>query len=269
MTWSASAGSVNANGLYTAPAATAPTNAVVTATSNADASKWESAAVTVDPANNQGPQITTGTLPQGQQGDGYSEVFTATGGTTPYNWSVFAGTPPPGIAMNANGDLAGTPTTVGTSNFTAMVTDAAGKTASGNFSVSVVAGSAYDGPAQLPIATVQSAMSDTPAPGSVIKVNAGGDLQSALNNAQCGNTIALQAGAAFTGIFNFPAKNCDSSHWIIVRTSAPDSALPAEGQRLTPCYAGVASLPGRRSIPATIRRMCWPSSLSQESRTLL
>ena len=80
-------------------------------------------------------------------------------------------------------------TAVGTFNFTAMVTDAAGKTASGNFSVSVVAGSNFDGPAELPIATVPSAMSDTPAPGSVIKVNAGGDLQSALNNAQCGDTI--------------------------------------------------------------------------------
>jgi hypothetical protein len=31
----------------------------------------------------------------------------------------------------------------------------------------------------------------------------------------------------------------------VVRTSADDSALPAEGSRLNPCYAGVSSLPGR------------------------
>jgi hypothetical protein len=103
----------------------------------------------------------------------------------------------------------------------------------------------YDGPAQLPIATVASSMADTPAPGSIISVHAGDDLQAALNAAQCGNTIQLQAGATFTGIFKFPARSCDNNHWIIVRTSSPDSALPAEGQRLTPCYAGVASLPGR------------------------
>src|ERR1700733_12650409 len=65
----------------------------------------------------------------------------------------------------------------------------------------------YDGPAQLPEATVPSAMADTPAPGSIISVNAGDDLQSALNSAQCGDIIELQAGATFSGQFVVPAKN--------------------------------------------------------------
>ncbi len=103
----------------------------------------------------------------------------------------------------------------------------------------------YDGPAELPRVTVPSAMSDTPAPGAVISLNAGDNLQSALNSATCGDTIQLQEGATFTGRFIFPAKSCDDNHWIIVRTSAADSVLPAEGSRLTPCYAGVSSLPGR------------------------
>ena len=108
--------------------------------------------------------------------------------------------------------------------------------------------SGYDGPAQLPIATVASSMADTPAPGSIISVNAGGSLQTALNNALCGDTIELQAGATFSGVFKFPAKNCDNDHWIIVRTSSADASLPPEGQRLTPCYAGVASLVGTSAI---------------------
>ena len=248
VTWSATAGTVNASGLYTAPAVTAETNAVVTATSNADTSKSAGAAVTVDPATSQPVQITTGNLPQGQQGNAYSEVFTATGGTTPYSWSISAGTIPAGIAMNTNGDFGGVPTTVGTFNFTVKVTDAANKTATGNFGVNVVAGSNFDGPAELPRVTVASAMADTPAPGSTIAVPASGNLQTALNSASCGDTIALEAGATFTGKFTLPAKSCDINHWIIIRTSAPDSALPAEGQRLTPCYAGVASLPGRPSF---------------------
>src|SRR5271157_764458 len=251
VTWSATAGTVNASGLYTAPAVTAETNAVVTATSNADPSKSAGAAVTVDPATSQPVQITTGNLPQGQQGNAYSEVFTATGGTTPYSWSISAGTPPAGITMNTNGDFGGMPTTVGTFNFTVKVTDAANKTATGNFGVNVVAGSNFDGPAELPRVTVASAMADTPAPGSTIAVPASGNLQAALNSATCGDTIALQAGAIFTGVFTLPAKGCDINHWIIIRTSAPDSALPAEGQRLTPCYAGVASLPGRPQYPCT------------------
>ena len=75
----------------------------------------------------------------------------------------------------------------------------------------------------------------------------------ALNNAACGDVILLQAGATFEGPITLPAKNCDSQHWITVRTSAADSSLPAEGTRLTPCYAGVSSLPGRPaySCPST------------------
>src|SRR6202790_2894117 len=243
--WSATAGSIDASGLYTAPTVTSQTNAVIKATSNVDSLKSSSAAITVDPVNNQALKITTTNLPQSQQGNTYSEVFSATGGATPYIWTISAGTPPAGIAMNANGDFAGMSTETGTFNFTAMVTDAAAKTATGNFTVTVVAGSNFDGPAELPRVTVPSAMSDTPAPGYVITVNAGGDLQSALNSAHCGDVIHLQAGATFTGRFTVPAKNCDNNHWIIIRTSSPDSALPAEGQRATPCYAGDASLKGR------------------------
>ena len=105
--------------------------------------------------------------------------------------------------------------------------------------------STSDGPAALPIVLIPTAMSNTPAPGITITVNSGGNLQAALNNARCGDTIHLQAGATFTGTFTFPNKNCDDSHWIIVRTSSDDSLLPAQTSRLTPCYAGVSSLPGR------------------------
>ena len=246
VSWAASAGSVNSSGLYTAPSVQSQTQATVTATSLADSTKSASAAVTVTP--NQGgqcPQITTSSLPQGQQGEAYNAAFAATGGTTPYTWTLTGGSLPAGITLNSNGDLSGTPTAVGTSNFTVKVTDAANKSATGSFAVVVVSSGGYDGPAQLPLASVPSSMADSPAPGSVINVKAGGDFQSALNNAQCGQTIQLQAGASFDGTFSLPAKGCNSQNWIIIRTSSPDSALPAEGQRLTPCYAGVASLPGR------------------------
>jgi hypothetical protein len=249
VTWTATAGSVSASGLYTAPTVNSQTNVVITATSIADTSKSAGAVVTVDAAGSL--QITTGTLPSGQQGNPYSDAFTATGGTAPYSWSVSSGSVPPGITLSGSGSFGGTPAAAGTFNFTVMVRDIKSNTATGNFSVSITSSSGYDGPAQLPLVTVDSLMADTPAPGSVINVQSGGNLQSALNNAQCGNTIQLQAGATFTGSFTLPALNCDNDHWIIVRTSAPDSSLPAEGQRLTPCYAGVASLPGRPQYPCS------------------
>jgi len=103
----------------------------------------------------------------------------------------------------------------------------------------------FDGPAELPRLTVKSAVADTPAPGRVRNVKATDNLQEALDSAKCGDTLKLEAGATFQGTFRIPNKPCDDSHWIIVRTSAPDDSLPPEGTRMTPCYAGVASLLGR------------------------
>jgi hypothetical protein len=103
----------------------------------------------------------------------------------------------------------------------------------------------FDGPAELPRVYVRSALADTPAQEKVIAVHSGENLQAAIDAASCGDTVTLQAGAAFAGAFRFPQKPCDDSHWIIIRTSAPDASLPAEGVRVKPCFAGVASLPGR------------------------
>jgi hypothetical protein len=102
----------------------------------------------------------------------------------------------------------------------------------------------FDGPAELPRIYIDSSLRATPAPGKLLTVRAGEDPSQALSKASCGDTVQLQAGATFNKLV-LPEKNCDDSHWIIVRTSSPDSKLPPEGARLTPCYAGVSSLPGR------------------------
>jgi len=106
----------------------------------------------------------------------------------------------------------------------------------------------FDGPAELPRVHVQSALADTPARGQVREVHEGDDLQKAIDGARCGEVISLQAGASFRGVFRLPNKPCDDAHWVVLRTSAPDSALPPEGTRITPCYAGVVSLPGRPDL---------------------
>src|SRR5512138_1961041 len=70
--------------------------------------------------------------------------------------------------------------------------------------------------------------------GAILNVAAGGDLQAALNQAQPGDQIVLQAGAVFTGNFMLPAKT--GNDWIVLRTSNL-SGLPVEGARATASYA--------------------------------
>jgi len=103
----------------------------------------------------------------------------------------------------------------------------------------------FDGPAELPRVYIKSSLADTPASGKLRLVKAGDDLQRALDDASCGDTIKLEAGATFEGHVHLPNKPCDDGHWIIIRTSAPDESLPPEGTRISPCYASVATLPDR------------------------
>jgi len=70
-------------------------------------------------------------------------------------------------------------------------------------------------------------------PGQTLHVAAGGDLQAALDSAQPGDQITIDAGATFTGPFTLPSKSGDG--WIVVRSADPE--LPAAGTRVTPADA--------------------------------
>src|SRR4029453_240328 len=88
--------------------------------------------------------ITTSTLPGGTVGVAYSQSLAATGGATPYTWSIVAGSLPAGLALNAaTGLISGTPTTPGTALFTAQVVDSASPQGSAQrgLSIAVAAGS--------------------------------------------------------------------------------------------------------------------------------
>src|ERR1035438_10032344 len=101
-----------------------------------------------------------------------------------------------------------------------------------------------DGPARLPKSCYYTGLDGTPSPGKQIRVGANSNLQAAVESAKCGDTLLLAAGASFE-IRDLPAKKCDDQHYITIRTDAPDSKLPPEGTRISPAWAGVASLPGR------------------------
>ncbi|GFO56943.1 hypothetical protein GMSM_39500 [Geomonas sp. Red276] len=82
--------------------------------------------------------VSTSTLPAGTVGTAYSQTLTATGGTSPYSWSIPTGTLPAGLNLSS-GVISGTPTTAGTSTFTVQVTDSStpAQTASKSLSIQV------------------------------------------------------------------------------------------------------------------------------------
>lgn len=80
---------------------------------------------------------TASPLPNGNTGQNYSQVLTATGGTTPYRWTVGTGFPP-GLTLDpVSGAIAGVPTTGGTFNFTVQATDATQLSATRAFALTI------------------------------------------------------------------------------------------------------------------------------------
>ncbi|MCG7506854.1 putative Ig domain-containing protein [Mesorhizobium retamae] len=70
--------------------------------------------------------IAPSTLPNGAVGSAYSTSLSASGGTSPYTYSISAGALPAGLALSPGGALSGTPTAGGTFNFTVSATDSSG-----------------------------------------------------------------------------------------------------------------------------------------------
>jgi len=132
-TWSISSGTLPANLALSAttganvtisgtPAAAGIYNYTVTVTDTTPQSASQMYSGTIAPAT---LSVTTTSLPNGTIGVAYPSGtdLQASGGTTPYTWSISSGSLPTNLALSPNGAITGTPTTIETSNFTALVTD--------------------------------------------------------------------------------------------------------------------------------------------------
>jgi len=87
------------------------------------------------------PQIDPTQPPGATVGAPYSTQIVVSGGTPPYTYSVPPGFLPPGLTLDTTtGVISGTPTSVGTYNFTVTVTDSANVTVERSFALAVSTG---------------------------------------------------------------------------------------------------------------------------------
>lgn len=105
------------------------------------------------------PAFTTIAYPAGTVGSSYSSTAAVNarfGGTAAFNFSVSAGTLPPGLTLQSNGTLNGIPTAQGSYSFTIQVTDAAGATATSTTGLAVNAASSItvNTPTSIPVLVV-------------------------------------------------------------------------------------------------------------------
>jgi large repetitive protein len=109
-----------------------------------------------------GPAITTGFLPGGQVGVGYSAALAAAGGVPPYTWSLGQGSLPAGFSLNAsNGVITGTPAAAGVGRFTARVSDSNNVGATADLTINVVPASLTISGTLLPGATAGTPYAQT------------------------------------------------------------------------------------------------------------
>lgn len=81
------------------------------------------------------PTITTQTLLNGRVGQVYSQQLSASGSVSA--WSVSTGSLPAGLSFSPNGTISGTPTSVGTFNFTVKAQNSAGQFSTKNYTLTI------------------------------------------------------------------------------------------------------------------------------------
>jgi hypothetical protein len=81
---------------------------------------------------------TSSPLPSGPLDVPYNQTLTASGGVSPYSWSVSSGALPNGLGLGGStGVISGSPSLSGTFSFVIQVTDSAASAATKNFSISI------------------------------------------------------------------------------------------------------------------------------------
>jgi YVTN family beta-propeller protein len=266
-TWSISTGKLPAGLSLTAstgaisgsPTTAGTSNFTVKVTDSASDMATQSLTITI----NSVLAVTTASLPDGTAGTAYAQTLAATGGVTPYTWSVSKGTLPPGLSLAVGtGVISGTPTTAGTSDFTVKATDSASNAATQSLSITINAPAATASTTMLAASATSVAVgtsitltatvtpaSGTPTPtGTVTFKDGATTLGTGTLNASGIATYAASALAvgthSITASYGGDSRN-------IASTSSPISVTVTSGATTTALSASATSLAVGSSVTFT------------------
>lgn len=83
------------------------------------------------------PLTITNTLPTGSIGVAFYQELQATGGLTPYTWSLVSGSLPQGLSLSSGGTISGTAATATTASFAIQVSSADSQSTTANFTITI------------------------------------------------------------------------------------------------------------------------------------
>ena len=183
-------------------------------------------------------QISTAQLPGGFVSGIYNSTLAATGGSTPYNWSLLSGSLPNGLSLNSSGVVSGTPSLAGSFPFTVQVKDASSTTASRNFSINIASPvptvaitSPTNGSTVSGTISVSGTASDSVSISSVQVAIDGGSYSSASGTNKW--SFSLNTAALSNGSHSLSAKTTDAAG--ISATSSPLALTVNNGSTASNC----------------------------------
>lgn len=198
-------------------------------------------------------------LPAGSAGVSYSQTLAASGGSTPYSWSLISGALPSGLTLSNSGVISGTPASTGTSTFTVKVTDNASASTTQTFTlvISPQSGLTILTPSPLPNAAVGVAYSQgltatggvTPYKGWAVANGSVLPQGLSLTQGVLSGTGLLSGTPAAGGNFLFTIQVTDNANTIVTKqfnltiTGGP-MTLPQNGIVNAASYAAESVAPG-------------------------
>jgi len=162
--------------------------------------------------------MSTSSFPAGQVSIAYSQTLQANGGTSPYTWSISAGSLPSGLSLSA-AQISGTPSAAGTTNFTLKVVDANSASVTRALSITV-----SPAPVNITTASLPNGQVGTPYAQTLLATGGTGSYTWSISSGSLSAGLSLGTSGQITGT---PTTSGNSSFTVKVNDTGSGSATRA------------------------------------------